>query len=406
MRSVADHAVYAAFGALLAWPYLLVLTVVLPLSLALIVVWVGIPTTIVLLGLVRSMAAAERRLANGLLGTSITAPARIAELAGSPWAQFRLLLAHGATWRGLLFLVLRTVIGLVLSIAALIGVVTGVVFAAAPFIDAAITVGAWESSAGWQLVWAPVVGFAFLAVTVLITAGCGWVTARLAEQLLGPSPNDEMRRLEVRAAALGAQNRLARELHDSVGHTMTTVVVQASAARRLFDADPEFARGALVEIESAARTALEELDGVLGEMRGDAPTAPSPRLTALPRLLGTMAANGLPVAPTVHGDLAAIPAVVSTEAYRIVQEALTNVVRHAGPAPTALTIDARSDLLTIIVSNAAPTDVTSPAGSPSVGQGGRGLVGVAERVTMLGGQFEAGTVNGGWLLRASLPCPR
>ncbi|NGN70432.1 histidine kinase, partial [Streptomyces sp. A7024] len=126
---------------------------------------------------------------------------------------------------------------------------------------------------------APLIGVAFLAALVGVAAGAGALLARYAPALLGPTPADRLAAAEARSADLARRNALARELHDSVGHALSAVTLQASAARKVFDRDPEFVRSALEAIESATRDAVAELDGVLGVLRvGEAApgTAPAP----------------------------------------------------------------------------------------------------------------------------------
>ncbi|MGW4562484.1 sensor histidine kinase [Streptomyces sp. NPDC004561] len=186
---------------------------------------------------------------------------------------------------------------------------------------------------GWALALAPVAGLAMLLALAACAAGCAALLARWAPALLGPTPQDLLAAAEARAADLAVRNRLARELHDSVGHALSAVTLQASAARRLLDSDPEFVREALAAIEDTTRRTVGELDAVLGVLRdGDGPgTAPAPTLAAdLEGLLSRTRAAGQPVTATVGTDPAALPPLVSREAYRIVQEGLSNALRHAG----------------------------------------------------------------------------
>jgi signal transduction histidine kinase len=134
---------------------------------------------------------------------------------------------------------------------------------------------------------------------------------------------------------------LARDLHDSIGHALTLAALQAGAAGQLFDTDPQFARRALTVIEETSRTAMDDLDHVLGVLRDrdhrdDGPRRPQPALAHVGRLCEDSQARGVPVDLTVTGPLTAVPAVVSREGYRIVQEALTNVARHAAMARGAV----------------------------------------------------------------------
>ncbi|NEB86184.1 histidine kinase, partial [Streptomyces anulatus] len=235
----------------------------------------------------------------------------------------------------------------------------------------------------------------------LVAAAAGKVLARRAPVLLGPTPEDRLAAAERRAADLAVRNRLARELHDSVGHALSAVTLQAGAARRVLDRDPEFVREALTAIEETTRRTVGELDSVLGLLRrdeepGDADTAYGPGLDALGVLL---AHCGVPVAYERQGDPDSVDPVVSREAYRIVQEGLSNASRHGGgTSPVRLLLAVRERELEIVMEN--------PLGErPAVVRpgGGRGLRGIAERAVLLGGRTEAGADGGLWRLTAVLP---
>ncbi|MEU4931550.1 histidine kinase [Streptomyces yokosukanensis] len=252
---------------------------------------------------------------------------------------------------------------------------------------------------GWTSALSPLAGLAVLLALAGCAAGCGALLARWAPALLGPTPQDRLAAAEARAADLAVRNRLARELHDSVGHALSAVTLQASAARRLLGTDPEFVREALAAIEETTRRTVGELDAVLGVLRdGDAPgTAPAPTLaTDLDGLLRRTRAAGQPVSATVGTDPAALPPLVSREAYRIVQEGLSNSLKHAG-TPVAVRIAADDGHLEITVENALGT-----ARSPRPG-GGHGLRGVADRVRLLGGTARAGPSADTWCLSVRLP---
>ncbi|MFG3156405.1 sensor histidine kinase [Streptomyces sp. NPDC048219] len=253
----------------------------------------------------------------------------------------------------------------------------------------------------WVLALTPVAGAVLLVALAGCAAGCGALLARWAPTLLGPSPEDRVAAAEARAADLAVRNRLARELHDSVGHALSAVGLQASAARRVLDSDPEFVREALTAIEDTTRRTVGELDAVLGVLRdGDAPgTAPAPTLAAdLDGLLRRTRAGGPRVTATVAADPQALPPLVSREAYRIVQEGLSNALRHAGERVTvALRIDVVDDHLRITVENPF-----GEARAPRPG-GGHGLRGVADRARLLGGAAEAGGADGVWRLHVRLP---
>ncbi|MFJ8633227.1 sensor histidine kinase [Streptomyces sp. NPDC093568] len=253
----------------------------------------------------------------------------------------------------------------------------------------------------WVPALAPVAGVATMLALAGCAAGCGALLARWAPVLLGPTPEDRLAVAEARAADLAVRNRLARELHDSVGHALSAVTLQASAARRVLDSDPEFVREALAAIEDTTRRTVGELDAVLGVLRdGDAPgTAPAPTLAAdLADLLRRTRASGLRVTATVGVEPDALPPVLSREAYRIVQEGLSNALKHAGDrTAVTLRIEIADGHLEITVEN--PVD-GAPACRPG---GGHGLRGVAERARLLGGTARAGAARGAWRLHVRLP---
>ncbi|OXM62174.1 sensor histidine kinase [Amycolatopsis vastitatis] len=247
---------------------------------------------------------------------------------------------------------------------------------------------------GWASVWLPVV-FAF-AVVLLVYAvwAVGGLLRRVAAGLLGMTAADRIARLERRTEQLAERNRLARELHDSVGHALSVVTVQAGAARRTLRTDPAFTERALGAIEEAARTALDDLDHVLGLLREEAAgRAPQPALAELETLLKT---TGTDVTSEIRGDLAAVPPVVSREVYRILQECLTNVVRHAGRVPVTVVVAVSAHELLARVVN--------PMGNgEGRAGGGRGLRGMTERVAVLGGELTAGRVDERWEVVVRVP---
>ncbi|MFF7725042.1 sensor histidine kinase [Streptomyces sp. NPDC008001] len=233
-----------------------------------------------------------------------------------------------------------------------------------------------------------------LAFVVLM----GELLARAARALLGPSAAERLAALEERTERLLEHNRLARELHDSVGHALTVAVVQAGAARAA--GSPAFTEQALTAIEETGRHALEDLERVLKVLREDAPgpAAGRPDLTRVERLLTAARGSGTEVTAEVSGALETVPGPVSREGYRIAQEALTNAVRHAGAAPVSLRIAVRADVLELDIRNPLPAG----AGS-TVSGGGSGLRGIRERAALLGGHAETGVHEGAWRVRALLP---
>ncbi len=280
--------------------------------------------------------------------------------------------------------------------------------AASIAIPAGATVLATDLTAGWPgLPRAVVVTLALaagIAVLYPLTAALGALLARWAPDVLGPSPAARLAAAEERADRLAERNRLARELHDSVGHALSIVSVQAGAAERVLDTDPAFARTALAAIAESARAAAADLDHVLGLLREDDDVrdgrrAPTPTLEALEDLLRRTRSAGVDLDVTVTGPLSGVPRPVSTEAYRIVQESVTNAVRHAGEVPVRVRLDVRPDAVAIEVANPLP-----PGGEQA--EPGRGLRGIGERVAILRGTLDAGPRDGEWRVAATLPVVR
>jgi signal transduction histidine kinase len=205
-----------------------------------------------------------------------------------------------------------------------------------------------------------------------------------------------------RAAAAVAQERarLARELHDVVAHSVSVMVVQAGAAEQVLAGDPERARAPLQSIQATGRQTVVELRRLLGILReGDheLATAPQPSLAQLDGLLEDARNAGVAVSATVEGTPRPLPPSIDLSAYRIVQEGLTNVIKHAGQATAQVRVCYLDHVLELQVTDDGP-------GSPDEESSGHGLLGVRERVALFGGSFQAGNrAEGGFGLRALLP---
>ncbi len=223
--------------------------------------------------------------------------------------------------------------------------------------------------------------------------------------------------------------RIARELHDVVAHTMATINVQASAAAMVLTERPDAAAESLQAIRAASKNGLRELRAILNVLRqaDDAePTAPAPRLAQVEALISGAYQAGLPTRLTATGEPAVLPAGVDLAAYRIIQESLTNAIRHAGPATATVSLTYRSGTLLIEVADTgrgpvSAKDVSNGHGSGHSGSGhsgsghsgswqpgsGHGLVGMRERAAAAGGTLEAGPApGGGFTVTATLPFGR
>jgi len=203
-----------------------------------------------------------------------------------------------------------------------------------------------------------------------------------------------------RAAVAEERQRIARELHDVVAHAISVIVVQARGGRRLLDSEPAEARGAFDTIEVTGQQALGEMRRLLGLLRESEEQldlAPQPTLARLDELVKQLRDSGLPVELAIEGEPTELPPGIDLSAYRIVQEALTNALRHAGPATARVTLRYAEDSLELEIAD-------DGSGSAAGNGGGHGLVGIKERVAMLGGEVEAGArPAGGYTVRARLP---
>jgi signal transduction histidine kinase len=195
------------------------------------------------------------------------------------------------------------------------------------------------------------------------------------------------------------RRRIARDLHDVVAHAVGVMTVQAGAARLVLEDDPSRAREPLLAVEQAGRQALGELRRLLGILRRDErepALRPQPGLAALQELAAQAERAGLPVELIFEGAPARLPAGLDLAAYRIVQEALTNTRKHAGPARARVAVRYAPEALELEI-----TDDGRPAAN---GGSGHGLIGMRERVALYGGQLDAGPrPQGGFTIHAHLP---
>ncbi|BCM68972.1 MULTISPECIES: sensor histidine kinase [Streptomyces] len=246
---------------------------------------------------------------------------------------------------------------------------------------------------------ASVCGQALLYCSVLVWFGhLARRTAELTRRLRAEQAE------RARRAVAEERGRIARELHDVVAHHMSVISVQAGLARFVFDSDPATARGALGTIADTSGEALEELRRMLQVLREEDPEAPErapmPTLERLGELVDRVRAGGLPVDLAVEGTARPLPPGVELCAYRVVQEALTNALKHAGPAHARVELRYGAHELTVRVTDdgegADPARV--PTGS------GHGLIGMRERAKLYGGTISAGPrFEGGYEVRLTLP---
>ena len=220
-----------------------------------------------------------------------------------------------------------------------------------------------------------------LALLQLLAFWLAGVLVRARRQAASLAARSAALQRQAEQAAAAERARIARELHDIVAHHLSVVVLQAAGAR----ASGKPAAATLEKIENSARQALAETRRLLGVLRDpdeEAGLAPQPGIGELDALAASVRAAGLPVNLVIDGDHAALPAAVDVSAYRIVQEALTNVLKHAGPARADVTIGLRQDTVTIEV-----TDDGTGNPVPAAPAGGHGLAGMRERAAVFGGEL-------------------
>jgi signal transduction histidine kinase len=211
---------------------------------------------------------------------------------------------------------------------------------------------------------------------------------------------EQEREQQAELAVAEERARIARELHDVVGHSVSVMTVQASAVRRLLEPDQDKEREALLVVEQTGREALAEMRRMVGVLRRpeEAPAlAPQPSLEHLDQLLATTREAGLPVELRIEGTPTELPPALDTTAYRIVQEALTNAVKHANAGRAEVLVRYGNSTVELVVSDDGRGDGDGDGS-------GHGLVGMRERVSVYGGELEAGPqAGGGFRLRATLP---
>jgi signal transduction histidine kinase len=242
-----------------------------------------------------------------------------------------------------------------------------------------------------------------LAGWLLVVAIAAETTRIRAERAAATSAS---RQLDQRRQQSEERLRIARDLHDVIGHNISLINVQASMGLDLIDSQPEQARAALSAIKSVSKEALEELRTMLTPLRGDhdvAPRSPAPGLDRLPELIELTRAAGLTVEVEITGKAPPLPAAVQLAVYRIIQESLTNVARHARHAGRVrVTVRVTYDDANVYVQ--IDDDGTAPSGVSSAIGTGSGITGMRERATALGGDLSAGFRHGGgFRVSARLP---
>jgi signal transduction histidine kinase len=419
-RRALRHLAYLLVTLPLGMAYMFYLSLAMAFGAATAVFVVGVPLLLLVVASCRPIAEFERRLANWLLDARVPAPSsddgsrrlpRRQAAAGSLWERAVAVLVDSRSWFSLLWVASRGLEGFVGTVVLPVYVFVAGLCLLAPFRPGSLTLEqvGWQNAAGWSSAWLVVVGVALLAILLPIAdlnARAHAVLARLVLGTRAQQAQERIRALQRREAVLVERTRLARELHDSVGHTLTVGVVQATAAGQVLDTDPAFVREALSSIEQIGRRALDELDAMLDVLRDEPPGHTADvGVAGLTELVVRFRKVGLPVEASLSGDLAAVPAPLGREVYRIVQEGCTNVLRHAGAVATTVTVTVTEATVTVRVENAAGSRDSGPP--PRDRDGGNGLRGIAERVHALGGTVDIqAAADGGFRLAAHLPSPR
>ncbi|WNF28411.1 histidine kinase [Streptomyces sp. C11-1] len=337
----------------------------------------------------RALVASARRL----LRVSLPNPVSGRPASGSPgldrWRTPLWLVLHVAVgWTGALASGVLFIMGLSLPMNWLGGEVRASLFGTSVRV-----------SGGWSWVAAAACILLALAVCVMVTKALRWSAPRL----LGPSAAERLALAAERELLLAERNRIAHELHDSIGHTLTAATIQAAVAGEVLSADPAAARAAMRSIEESTRAALEDLDYALGVLREEQPgTAPTRTLADLPELLERLRHTGATVEAELSGELARVQGTLSRAAYRILQEGLTNALRHGVGGPIQVRAAAGPDGLDLMVVNRTGARTGPNPGSFSTS--GHGLPGLAERVRLLQGEFRSGPEGTQhWRLAVRLP---
>jgi signal transduction histidine kinase len=336
---------------------------------------------VALLPVVRPLAVVAART---LLDVPLPEPAP-----GTGWSARR----RAAGW-----LALQAVLGAATVLAVLVLVPAAAGFALLPITGGAVRISAetvWPAT-GLLRALGPVIGLVCLALLGVVVAALADLSRRLAPWFLGPTTAERLAAAREAALRAARRARLAGELHDGVGHVLTAVILQAGAARRVFDTDPDFARRALASIEERTRDAVADLDTMLGALREGTEPADGPGLEDLDVVVETVRAAGTTVTVEREGEIARVEPAVSAAALGVAREALTNAARHGDGA---IGLDLRVDDdggVRLTVTNPGVPRRTRPGG-------GRGLAGLAERVALVGGTVEAGPQDDHWVLHAELP---
>ncbi|WP_062131752.1 sensor histidine kinase [Demequina aestuarii] len=397
-------------------------------SIALVIVWVGVVIAAVAQWTLRPIGDIERATANVLVAAGIEQPPPRRYRLHSPGQPLTLagagrwghaLLHDVEAWRTLAWLMMRIVLGPVGFALALCAIVVPVALVGAWLIAAGHALGvipgpgADEPTAQsvvdtvscWVLVGTPVVAIG-VPMFAWVSHHYSSLVAGLARWALGPCGDARVAQATERAELAETQVRVDQELHDSIGHMITMNIVQAGAGAHVFDADPEFARQALRNIEERGRVAMGELDRIIAAMRGDDAESrtPLPTLDDVPGLVDQARSAGLEVETRFEAGPA--PAALSRAAYAIVREGVTNAAKHAPGSTIHVHVAQLTDALAVSVRNgpAAPGAAPIAALRQTRTARGHGIAGIRDRAALLGGTSLIGDRrDGGYEVMVLLP---
>lgn len=391
------HFVFMMIGALLAVPYIAVFIWGTQLAgspeagpLSAVVAFILLFLLLAVPALLSVTRALERTAVRELLDVDLPEPI------GST--------AHNRRWRGAAWYLVHLMAGGLTLVAAVFAIPVMVTLSVMPLtgqtrvadqLSAVLSPFADSTTA---VLWSLALGAGVIIFTILT----GMALRHWAGVLLGPSPAERLALEEQRVRADARRNDLARELHDSVGHALTVTTLQATAAQSLLARDPDAAVRAMQAVADTGRAALAELDHVIGILREPggsthALDGGAGSLAELPGHLDVLAGQGLEIERNFDPRrLDSLPPAVSTAAFKILQEGLTNVLKYASPQQCTLTISAEPRMLHLDLANPA-------SGVPQLRGGGRGLAGIAERARLAGGSAQTSLAEGVWSLVVRFP---
>ncbi|WP_169304036.1 histidine kinase [Arthrobacter sp. CAU 1506] len=387
------HFVFMMIGALLAVPYIVVFIWATQLA-AVSAANAAVAFTVLVLLLAVPAAlsatrALERTAVGELLGVKLAEPAgpatRQRRIRGAVWYLVHLM-AGGLTLVAIAFAAPLIVAVLILPMLGNADSASELAAAIVPFTDGT-TAALWSLGLGTGV--------------IIFTILTGIALPHWATLLLGPSAAEHQALEEEQARLEAKRNELARELHDSVGHALTVTTLQATAAEALLGRDPDGAVRAMRAVADTGRSALAELDRVIGLLRSPGEYRDSSAgLSQLPGYLDRMEEQGLHVVRRFDSQmLADVPAGASEPAFKILQEGLTNALKYAAPREALLHLDSINGFLRVRLEN----PVAEPAGETASRAGGRGLAGMQERARLAGGSTRSQLNGGRWILSAEIP---